>query len=105
MITVDERAAEQAAKLLEEMGRPNLRISILSGGCAGLEYKIEPADDPGPNDLVFDAAGFKVLLDKRSAIYVAGSVLTYESSLMQSRFVLKNPNVTASCSCGSSFSV
>lgn len=105
MISCDVNAAAKAQQLLQKMGKPNLRIRVLSGGCSGLEYKIEPADAPTEQELTFEGNGFKILVDRRSIIYVAGSVLTYESSLMQSRFVLKNPNATSTCSCGESFSV
>lgn len=105
MITVDDKAAAKVRELLARMGRPNLRIRILSGGCSGLEYKIEPADLPDVNDLAFDAGGFQVLVERQSAMYVAGSTLTYESSLMKSAFRLVNPNATSTCSCGESFSV
>ncbi len=105
MITIDEKATAKARELLAKIGKPNLRVRILSGGCSGLEYKIEPAELPGENDLAFSADGFQVLVDRRSVIYVAGATLTYESSLTQSTFRLINPNATATCSCGTSFSV
>jgi iron-sulfur cluster assembly protein len=105
MITVEAAAATKARELLAKVGRPNIRVRIISGGCSGLEYKIEPADAPGSDDLAFDAEGFQVLVDRRSVMYVAGSALTYESALMESKFRLVNPNATATCSCGESFSV
>lgn len=105
MITVQPEAAAKAKALLAKMGKPNIRVRVLSGGCSGLEYKIEPADAPTSDDLAFDADGFKLLVDRRSIMYVAGSILTYESSLMKSTFRLVNPNATSTCSCGESFSV
>ncbi|MBI2343849.1 MAG: iron-sulfur cluster assembly accessory protein [Deltaproteobacteria bacterium] len=105
MITVDPVAAAKAKEILAQIGKPNIRIVVLSGGCSGLEYKVEPADMPTAEDLVFEANGFQVLVERRSVIYVAGSTLTYQSSLMQSKFVLVNPNARATCSCGDSFSV
>lgn len=105
MITVDANTAAKAQELLSKIGKPNLRIRVLSGGCSGLEYKIEPAEAPTSEDLAFDAAGFRILVERRSVIYVAGSALVYESSLMQSRFRLVNPNAVTTCSCGESFSV
>jgi iron-sulfur cluster assembly protein len=105
MITVDTEAAAKATELLGKIGKPNIRIRILSGGCSGLEYKIEPADEPTSDELSFAADGFQILVDRRSIIYVAGSVLTYESTLMESAFRLQNPNATSTCSCGESFSV
>lgn len=105
MITIAPEAAEKARQILAKMGKPNIRIRILSGGCAGLEYKIEPTDTPTSDDLAFAGGGFQILVDRRSIIYVAGSHLTYFSSLMHSGFKLENPNATGSCSCGESFSV
>ncbi len=105
MITIEPTAAAKAKQLLAKMGKPNLRVRVLSGGCSGLEYKIEPADAPTEQDLAFEGDGFKILVERRSVIYVAGSVLTYESSMMSSRFVLNNPNAASTCSCGESFSV
>lgn len=105
MITVEPLAAVKAQELLTKLGKPNLRIRILSGGCSGLEYKIEAANEPTEQDLVFTASGFGIVVDRRSVIYVAGAVLAYETQQMSSRFVLKNPNATSTCSCGESFSV
>lgn len=105
MITIDPSAIAQAQRLLEKMGKSYIRIRVLSGGCSGLEYRIEPADTCTPDDLAIPSDGFSVLIDRRSIIYVAGSVLTYENSLMKSRFKLENPNATSSCACGESFSV
>lgn len=105
MITVESHAADKALQLLAKLGKPNLRVRVMSGGCSGLEYKIEPADAPAADELVFEGGGFKILVDRRSIIYVAGSVLTYETHKMSSRFVLHNPNAASTCSCGESFSV
>lgn len=105
MIIIDQSAATKARELLGKIGKPNIRIVVTSGGCSGLEYKIEPAEAPTEQDLAFDSDGFKVLVDRRSVIYVVGSTLVYESSLMQSKFRLVNPNATSTCSCGESFSV
>lgn len=105
MITVESNAAGKAKQLLVKLGKPNLRVRVLSGGCSGLEYKIEPADAPTENELAFEGGGFKIFVDRRSIMYVAGSVLTYESTMMTSRFILQNPNATSTCSCGESFSV
>lgn len=105
MITVESIAANKAKQLLARLGKSNLRVRVLSGGCSGLEYKIEPADAPTENELAFEGGGFKIFVDRRSIMYVAGSVLTYESTTMTSRFILQNPNATSTCSCGESFSV
>lgn len=105
MITVAANAAARVKALLGKAGRPNIRIRVIAGGCSGLEYKVEPAGEPGDGDLAFVQAGFKVLIDKQHVVYVAGSELVLEESLMQTSFRLKNPNALQTCSCGTSFSV
>lgn len=105
MISVEPKAAVRARGLLAKLGKPNIRIRVNAGGCSGLEYAVEPADAPGPDDLAFDQEGFKVLVDRRHVVYVAGSELFLEQSLMKTAFRLRNPNAVATCSCGESFSV
>ena len=108
LITVTDRAAAKAKALLEKIGKPGaaLRVKVLSGGCAGMEYKLEPdADPPKPGDQVVEAKGLRVYLDPKGLLYMTGSELDYESSLTNSRFRFKNPNAVAECSCGESFTV
>lgn len=107
LITVTPQAAERAKQLLAKVGKPQgaLRVKVTSGGCSGLSYKLEPADQPNPQDAVVETQGIKVFLDKKSLLYLAGSELLYESGLMGSGFKFKNPNAVASCSCGESFTV
>jgi len=107
LITVSPQAAERARQLLAKIGKPQgaLRVKVLSGGCSGLSYKLEPAEQPSPQDTVIETQGIRVFLDKKSLLYLAGSELYYESGLMGSGFKFKNPNAVASCSCGESFTV
>jgi len=105
LITVTPQAAEKAKQLLSKSGKKALRVKVTSSGCAGLSYKLEPADDPEPKDAVQEAHGLKVYLDPKSLLYLVGTELTYESSLMNSGFKFKNPNAVATCSCGESFTV
>lgn len=105
MITVDAKAALRVKGLLAKLGKPNLRVRVLAGGCSGLEYKLEPADLPGTDDLAFPQEGFSLLVDRQSIIYVAGSELVLEESLMRSALRLRNPNAVGTCSCGESFTV
>jgi iron-sulfur cluster assembly protein len=108
MVTLTERAAQKAKALLEKTGKPGgaLRISVMSSGCSGLEYKIGPDfDGPKPKDQVAESFGLKIYLDAKSLLYMAGSELDYVSSLMSSGFKIKNPQSVAECSCGQSFTV
>jgi iron-sulfur cluster assembly protein len=108
MITLTERAAAKAKQLLEKSGKPNaaLRIKVISGGCSGLEYKLEPdTEAPGVRDQVTESHGVKIHFDSKVVLYMAGSELDYVTSLTSSGFKIKNPNAAAECSCGQSFTV
>ena len=107
-LTLTERAASKAKQLLEKSGKPGgaLRIRVISGGCSGMEYKIEPDwDAPSPKDQVVESHGLKVYLDSKGLLYMAGSELDYVTSLMGSGFKIRNPMAVAECSCGQSFTV
>lgn len=107
MISLTTRAHEKAKTLLEKTGRPEaaLRVRVISGGCAGMEYKLEPDfSPPQPGDTVVDSNGVKIYLDPKGLLYMAGSELDYVTSLMGSGFRFKNPNAVTECVCGESFS-
>ncbi len=108
LITLTENAAKKAKSLLEKSGQAGaaLRVRVISGGCSGMEYKIEPdSEPPAPNDQVVESQGVKVYLDAKGLLYLAGTELDYVSSLTGSGFKFKNPNAVAECSCGQSFTV
>jgi iron-sulfur cluster assembly accessory protein len=108
LFTVSEAAAKKAQALLQKAGKPDaaLRVRVISGGCSGLEYKIEPdAEPPQKGDTVVESRGLRVYLDAKGLLYMAGSELDYATSLMSSGFKIKNPQAAAECSCGQSFTV
>lgn len=108
ILTLTDRAAAKAKALLDRTGKPGaaIRVRIISGGCSGMEYKIEPDfEAPKPTDKVVESKGVRLHLDAKGVLYMIGSELDYESSLMGSRFKFINPNAVAECSCGESFSV
>jgi len=81
-----------------------LRLKVVEGGCSGLENKMN-FDAPCAEDKVFEKEEAKVLVDMKSLLYLTGTELDYKEGLMQSGFVLQNPNVKKSCGCGESFAV
>jgi len=105
LIKVTEAAAKRVQGLLQKQGRPQgvLRVSVLGGGCSGLQYKMDLQDAPAHRDFLVESCGVRVVVDPKSALYVSGSELDYVDSL-QGGFKVKNPNATSSCSCGESFS-
>lgn len=107
LLTLSDKAANKVKQLAVKNGKPDatLRISVVGGGCSGLSYQFGFAEQVTPQDQIFEHAGVKVAVDPRTLLYIAGSELDYEESLMKSGFRVKNPNASVSCSCGESFSV
>jgi iron-sulfur cluster assembly protein len=106
-LALTERAAQKIAQLAEREGKAGqlLRVGIQGGGCSGLSYTFSFTAAAEPRDKTFEAYGARVVVDPKSMIYLGGTVLEWQESLMKSGFVLKNPNEVKSCSCGESFSV
>ena len=105
LIKVTASAARRVSTLLQKQGRPNgvLRVSVVGGGCSGLQYKMDLQDGPASRDFLVETAGVRVVVDPKSALYVTGSELDYLDAL-NGGFKVKNPNAATSCSCGESFS-
>jgi len=107
-ISVAESAAKAIKRQLDKRGTPesSLRVGIRGGGCSGFSYVIEFHDGPPrPRDRVFDAFGVRVVVDPKSLIYLNGTELQWEQTLMQQGFKFVNPNEKTSCGCGHSFTV
>jgi len=99
-------AAAKIKMLAAEKGITDggLRVKVVGGGCSGLTYKMD-VDMPRDGDKVFERDGAKVVVDRKSFLYLKGTELHYHDELMASGFTLRNPNVKRSCGCGSSFVV
>jgi iron-sulfur cluster assembly protein len=104
---ITDSAVRQLRKLLDNRGTPNagLRIAVKGGGCSGLSYLMDWAEGPREKDRIFERDGVRVFIDGKSFLYLAGSELTYEQTLMSAMFKVQNPNVKSVCGCGESFSV
>src|ERR1051326_9571564 len=104
-ITVSDDAAKKIHSLVDtENPDKGLRLKVVGGGCSGLQYKMD-LDTPRDGDKVFENDGAKVLVDRKSFLYLNGTEVHYEEGLMESGFQLRNPNIKRSCGCGSSFPV
>lgn len=106
-ISISSKAAEQVKNQLIKRGTPEsyLRLGVKGGGCSGFSYVIEFEDSPPrEKDLLFEMEGVKILVDKKSILYLNGSVLNWEKTLMHQGFKFNNPNEKSSCGCGTSFS-
>lgn len=106
LIKVTPAAAARVQMLLNRQGRTSgvLRVSVVGGGCSGLQYKMDLQDGPANRDILVESGGIRVVVDPKSALYVTGSQLDYLEALQGGGFKVQNPNATASCSCGESFS-
>lgn len=105
IVSVTPEAAEEVSKLLaNEPGKSGLRLEIRGGGCSGMSYGLT-FDNPTEQDHVIETNGVKVMVDPKSAIYLKGTVLHFESGLQGRGFTIKNPQAKGNCGCGSSFSV
>ncbi len=108
MITVTNSAKEHAIHLITEENRPAdtfIRVGVDSGGCSGLSYKLEFDNQLLPTDQVFEDKGIKIVVDRKSFLYLVGTELDYTSGLNGKGFVFNNPNASRTCGCGESFSV
>ena len=82
-----------------------IRVSVTSGGCSGLSYKMDFDDTDLPNDQVFDHNGVKIVTDLKSFLYLFNSTLEFSGGLEGKGFYFNNPNASRSCGCGESFAV
>jgi len=108
MITVTESAARQIQQVqTEENTTSPLRVFVQGGGCSGFTYAFTFEDGPpAQDDFVIEApAGVRVLVDAMSMNLLSGAEIDYKRDLTSSQFVIRNPNASATCGCGSSFSV
>jgi len=107
-VFVSPIAAEQIKIQLEKRGTPNayLRLGIKGGGCSGFSYVLQFEDElPREKDFVFEEHDIKVVVDKKSLVYLNGSTLDWEKTLLKQGFKFNNPNEKSSCGCGHSFTV
>lgn len=105
-VTVSSRAAERIAAILSrEADGAKLRVAVEGGGCSGFQYKFDIVTETEDDDLVLDAKGFNVLIDSVSVDYMRDSEIDFSDEIIGAAFKIVNPNATASCGCGTSFSL
>ncbi|MFO1090100.1 MAG: iron-sulfur cluster insertion protein ErpA [Hyphomicrobiales bacterium] len=105
-VTLTERAASRIREIVAtEPEKVALRIQVLGGGCSGFQYDIALTDRREDDDTAVTRDGATVVIDSTSLVYLLGSEIDFEDSLIGSQFKIHNPNATASCGCGTSFSI
>ena len=107
LVEITPSAADYITSAAEAQGKQRgVRLRILAGGCAGLEYNLdllEASEGATPGEREIESNGVRLLMDLKSAIHVAGSKIDYEDGLLRRGFRISNPNATSTCSCGDSF--
>jgi len=105
-VTLSESAAKQINAIMSKRTEGLfLRVSVEGGGCSGFQYKFDFAEAPETDDLILERDGAKVLIDSMSLVFLGGSEIDYAQELIGSAFKIHNPNATAGCGCGTSFSI
>ena len=101
-VSLTPAAIAQITKLMARDGRHGLRIGVKKGGCAGMEYTMDYVDAADPMDEVVEKDGARVLIAPMAQMFLLGTEIDYETSLLESGFKFKNPNVVDACGCGES---
>ncbi|MFN3972334.1 MAG: HesB/IscA family protein [Gemmobacter sp.] len=101
-VTLTPAAARQIARLMARDGTQGLRIGIKKGGCAGMEYTMDYVAEASPHDAVVDQDGARVLIAPMAQMFLIGTEIDYETSLLEAGFKFRNPNVAEACGCGES---
>ncbi|SRR5258706_2472413 len=105
-VTLTEKAASHVQNHLARRGRGvALRLGVRTSGCSGLAYRLEYADQIGPEDVEFESHGVKVVVDKKSLAFLDGTELDFGKEGLNEGFKFNNPNVKDECGCGESFNV
>jgi len=108
MVTVTDIAANKIIELRQKEGLTdnfNVRVAVEGGGCSGLMYNLDFASEPKQTDMIFEDKGVKIMVDKKSILYLAGTELDFSDGLNGKGFQFKNPNASRTCGCGESFAV
>ncbi|MEM8615600.1 MAG: iron-sulfur cluster insertion protein ErpA [Pseudomonadota bacterium] len=105
-VTLSENAAKRIRAILAKTpDKSYLRVSVEGGGCSGFSYKFDLDDSIGSDDLVVERDGVAVLIDEMSLEFMTGSEIDFSTELIGAAFKINNPNATAGCGCGTSFSI
>lgn len=101
-LTITESAARQISRLMDSSGSFGLKIGVKKGGCAGMEYTMEYVGHPDQNDEVVEYNGARVVISPMAQMFLFGTEIDYQTSLLESGFRFNNPNVVEACGCGES---
>ena len=101
-ITLTDSAVRHVSKLMADAGKEGLRIGVKKGGCAGMEYVMDFVDSVNEHDEVVEQDGARIVIEPMAQMFLFGTEIDYQTSLIESGFQFRNPNVVDSCGCGES---
>ena len=106
-ISISKEAADHVRDFAAQAGKPDahIRVGVKGGGCSGLTYVLDLVDEPHEDDKILEGHGMKLYVDRKSYVFLAGTVLEYSGGLNGKGFVFNNPNAKTTCGCGTSFGV
>ena len=107
VIKLSDKAVDRIKEIMSQAQNSTIgvRVGVKSGGCAGMSYVMEYAEEVKPNEEVIEDKGVKVLIDPKAIMYLLGTEMDYKKEELSSTFVFKNPNETERCGCGESFKI
>ena len=105
LVTLTDEAASRVREILDERGEGYLRVGVKNGGCAGMEYMMDYVSEISPLDEVVEDKDVQIVVDAKAVLFILGSVVDYETTILHSKFVFKNPNQTDACGCGESVTI
>ena len=105
IVTLTDAAAARVKEIMSASAKPYLRVGVMNGGCAGMEYVLDYGDVREPMDELVEDQGVEILIKAEAIMFLLGSTIDYETSRLASRFVFRNPNQTDACGCGESVTI
>lgn len=107
VLSLTDTAAERVKEILSQAERPAkaLRVGVKNGGCAGMSYTMERAEEVAPQDEVVEDKGVKILIDPKAVLFLLGTEMDFQAGKLASGFVFNNPNQTSACGCGESVAI
>ena len=107
VLTLTDAAASRVRDIMSRSEKPiaGLRVGVTNGGCAGMSYTMEYADEVRPSDEVVEDKGVKVLIDPKAILFLLGTEMDFQTTKLSSTFVFNNPNQTSACGCGESVAI
>lgn len=105
IVTLTDAAASRVKEIMAKGDKPYLRVAVVNGGCAGMEYQLEYVEAADAFDELVEDKGVNILVKSDAVLFLLGSEIDYETTRLSSRFVFRNPNQTDACGCGESVTI